>query len=112
MFLFLFYHHLNLLCSVINFFPKWAWGTYACTDSSQLLVYYFCGIGNIVVVVGMLLLFAWKRIGFWILLTACILASFASIAMESIPFQLIGLLICYLVLKLKRDGISCWDNLE
>lgn len=71
------------------------------------------GIGNVVFSV---LLFQWKKIGFWGFIVTSIAALIVNLSIglgigQSV-FGLVGIVVLYGVLQIKKDNVPAWDNLE
>jgi hypothetical protein len=71
------------------------------------------GIGNVLFSV---LLFQWKKVGFWGFIVTGIAALIVNISIglgvvQSV-FGLMGIIILYGVLQIKKDNVPAWDNLE
>ena len=73
------------------------------------------GILGIVDLILIVFLFYWKKWAFWALLGTSIITLIFNLNIGIGAVSLIGLLgiiIIYLLLQLKRDGIKGWNNLE
>jgi hypothetical protein len=71
------------------------------------------GVGN---VIFSILLFQWKRIGFWGFIITGILTSFINLkiglgTLQSL-FGLFGIVLLYGILKVKKQNVTGWENLE
>ncbi|MCX2681677.1 hypothetical protein OOZ15_17120 [Galbibacter sp. EGI 63066] len=76
------------------------------------LVFGILGIVDLILIV---FLFYWKKWAFWALLGTSIITLIINLSIGIGAVSLIGLLgiiIIYLLLQLKRDGIKGWNNLE
>jgi hypothetical protein len=72
--------------------------------------------------ISSILLFKWKKIGFWVL--ACMIPvisifsmlfahpNILTIIIIPVIFGGIPLCIFYAILQIKKDGVSCWKNLK
>lgn len=71
------------------------------------------GIGNVIFAV---LLFQWKKIGFWGFVVSGIAAFIINISIGLDIVQsllgLVGIAVLYGVFQIKKDNIPAWDNLE
>tara|TARA_R110002073_G_C9423385_1_gene576196 strand:+ start:1177 stop:1542 length:366 start_codon:yes stop_codon:yes gene_type:complete len=73
------------------------------------------GILGIVDLILIVFLFYWKKWAFWALIGTSIITLIInlSIGIGAISYVgLLGIIIIYLLLQLKKDGIKGWDNLE
>jgi hypothetical protein len=72
-----------------------------------------CGIANIIFTV---MLFQWKKLGFWGLVVSSVVVLIINliIGIEIIQLVpgLIGVVVLYGVLQIKKDGVTAWENLE
>lgn len=100
----------NVLCCLINFFPKEAWGSRFPDSAIPLSV--MSGIIGIITIIAIVMLLNWKKNGFWLLFFANIVGAILSMFMSVFPFGIIGFVILYLILQLKKKGKSCWEQLS
>ncbi|MDY7393851.1 hypothetical protein UMM65_01220 [Aureibaculum sp. 2210JD6-5] len=73
------------------------------------------GILGIIDMILIILLFYWKKWAFWGLLITSIITLIINLDLGYGAISLIGLLaiiIIYLLLQIKKDGIKGWENLE
>ncbi len=82
-------------------------------SNSMLILLAIIGIGN---VIFLILLFKWKKIGFWGFLITSIGSLIINLSIglgigQSL-FGLVGIAILYGVLQIKKDNIPAWENLE
>lgn len=82
-------------------------------SGSMLIVLALLGLANVIFAI---LLFMWKKIGFWGFLATSIVALIINLNLglgigQSI-LGLIGIAILYGILQIKQDNVSAWDNLE
>ena len=82
-------------------------------SSSMLILLAVLGIGNVIFAI---LLFKWKKIGFWGFVSNSIAASFINVSIGLNIGQsfigLIGIAVLYGVLQIKKDDLAAWKNLE
>lgn len=98
----------NLLMAIINFLPKEMWGQNYPDD--MVMYSYMCAVLNIITIIGAFTLLNWKRAGFYVILCSATINSIIGVALfHNIPTGLIGLVILWFVLKIKKNGISYWD---
>ena len=82
-------------------------------SDSMILVLGILGVGNIIFSI---LLFKWKKLGFW----GFLLTSIAALAINlniglgigQSLFGLVGLAVLYGVLQIKENNVKAWDLLE
>jgi len=74
---------------------------------------------NIVSIVSVVMLLQWKKIGFWIFLGCQVLAAvlnatmqISEIAILSAVGAVLGVAILWGILQIKKDGKSCWEQLN
>ena len=101
----------NMIGAVIAFFPKTMWGS---NYPDQYVAFSVAsGVFGLVTVFGAQLLLSWKKIGFVVILVSSIcnglIALFTS---GSFPVGIIGLVILWMILQLKKNGKSCWEQLK
>ncbi len=82
-------------------------------SSTMIFLLGIIGIGNTIFSV---LLFQWKKIGFWgfavtSIATLTINLSIGISVVQSV-FGLVGVAVLYGVLQIRKDNVSAWDNLE
>lgn len=99
---------------IASLFPKEMYGSDYVQNYSW--VYVLDAIVAGVKVFGAYLLLSWKKIGFLLIaITSVISSALASLMFGnniSIVSCAVGLLILFLVLNIKCNGISCWDNMD
>lgn len=79
-------------------------------------------IFNIINIIAIILIIKWRKIGFFIFLLVCIKTLIFSIMhqsyfgrgllMLSVASCVISPLILYIILQIKKEGISCWKQLK
>lgn len=88
--------------SSTNHIPSWAF-----------IVLGFMGLANVMFATALL---KWQRWGFWgfavTTLAAFVINLQIGISLIQAIFGLIGILVLYAILQIKRDGVSAWRNLE
>ena len=82
-------------------------------SDSMMILLAILGIGNVIFA---LLLFKWKKIGFWGFVATSIVTLFINLSIglgigQSL-FGLVGIVILYFVLQIKKDDVTTWNNLE
>ena len=82
-------------------------------SDSMLILLAILGIANVIFAI---LLFKWKKIGFWGFVATSIVALFINLSIglgiaQSL-FGLVGIVILYFVLQIKKDDVTTWNNLE
>ena len=82
-------------------------------SNSMLILLAVLGIANVVFSV---MLLNWKKIGFWGVILSSIVALVVNLSIgigiaQSIV-GLIGVVVLYGVLQIKKDNISAWENLD
>lgn len=101
----------NILGAVVAFFPKVMWGTNYPNEYVMLSV--FTGILYLINVIGVCLLLAWKKLGFTIIVISSTIAALTLLTrMGSVPVGLIGIVVLWFVLKIKKHGVSYWDAMK
>lgn len=101
----------NVLMAIISFFPKTMWGKNYPDDFviPSIVPGLFC----IINVIGAFILLYWKKMGFYLIaLSAVIGGIFSFITVKSLPVGLVGLALLWSILRIKRNGISCWDVMD
>lgn len=84
---------------------------------------YFMAVLSVVNVVGAILLLNWKKVGYWLFVgsaSAClaIMISFAifggvtTTVLSSMLGAVLGPVVIWAILQIKKDGVSCWKQLE
>lgn len=97
------------LLFLIELFPTQAWG--ANYPDDMITLSRLSAVMTFFIITGaVLLLFRLKR-GFYLITCCAIIGALTNILLGSFPFTLIGLLILWLVLHLKKNGIRYWDTL-
>jgi len=83
------------------------------TSPIMLILLGILGIGNVIFAV---LLFQWKKLGFWgFVLTsigALIINFYIGLPIGQSAFGLAGIAILYAILQIKKEDVSGWENLE
>ncbi len=109
---------------------------YATEEKAQLFFYvehgkvdyytcavYFMVILSVVHVVGAILLLNWKKVGYWLFVgsaSAClaIMIPFAvfggvtTTVLSSMLGAVLAPVVLWAILQIKKDGVSCWKQLE
>ena len=81
------------------------------------------GGASLFVAIGAIVLLNWKKAGFWMIVLASLLSDGLLLWLESnyriafdselmIISSIVGLLILFLVLRIKKNGLSCWSQLK
>jgi len=82
-------------------------------SSSMLILLALLGVGNVIFAI---LLFKWKKIGFWGIVLTNLIGVFVNLNVGlSIGQSLVGLLglgILFGVLQIKKEDVSAWGNLD
>lgn len=82
---------------------------------SSILLITLSALGAINVICS-ILLFQWKKIGFWSLVVTSIIALIINLSIDTSVTQsllgFMGLVILYGLLQIKKNGVSAWENLE
>lgn len=101
----------NLLMAIISFFPKFMWGS---SFPDAYVVYSIVdGLFGLINVVGAAFLLSWKKLGFAILFVSGICGGlFGLITVGSMPVGLVGLVILWLVLQKKKNGVPYWACMD
>lgn len=101
----------NILGALVNFFPKFMWGTNY--PDEYVMVSVLVGVLGLLNVVGVFLLLMWKKVGFAIIAVSSTIAALMGLAtMGTPPLGLIGLAILWFVLKIEKHGVSYWDAMK
>lgn len=81
------------------------------SDDAFLLIVY--GSLSFINIIGLILLFLWQRIGFIIIVVTTVFGSiFIYLTTQTLPANLISLIILWFVLNFPKDGITYWDAME
>lgn len=101
----------NILMAIISFFPITMWGrNYPDDYVIPSIVSGFFGIIN---VIGAVMLLSWRKIGFTIIvLSALVGGVFSFITVKSLPVGLVGVVILWFILNLKKGGVPYWDAMK
>lgn len=101
----------NMLMAIISFFPKTMWGSNY--PDAYVIFSIISGLFSIVNVVGAFMLLAWKKMGFTIIALSAISGGlFAFFTIGTLPTGIVGLIILWLVLNIKKNGVSYWNGLD
>ena len=101
----------NFFAAVINLLPKQMWGKNF--PDSWVGFSVFVGILCIVNIVGVALLLSWKKSGFWIVFASSLTGNFISaVVMHSFPYGIVGLIVLWGILQIKKNGVSYWSALQ
>ena len=95
--------------SLINFFPKQAWGSNYPDDAIPLSI--VCGVVGVINIIAIIMLLNWRKSGFLLLTISSIIGGFLAILTSSFPVGLMGIVVWYFILQIKKDGKSCWVKL-
>lgn len=103
---------LSLAYFATIFTQKGLWSAY---DPMSSRIYGF--VASAVLVIGYLALIKWKKIGFYILIImgvfSLIMNLFAGGQVSfSTFFPIVSMLVLYAVLQIKKNGKSCWEQLD
>lgn len=103
---------LSLAYLATIFTKKSLWLAY---DPMSSRIYGF--VASAVLVIGYLELIKWKKIGFYTLITMGIFSLMMNMFAEGLVafstfFPIVLMLVLYAVLQLKKNGKSCWEQLD
>ena len=73
------------------------------------------GCLSVIDIVAVAMMLAWKKIGFFLYCVIGIVSCIITLQMGNIQFAIygfVGIIVYYLVLQIKKDGKSCWENME
>lgn len=101
----------NIISSIIDFFPKTMWGR---NYPDDLVVYsVILGCFGVINIIGVVLLLSWKKIGFTIFAVSTTIGSIlSSLVMSTIPFGVVGIVVLWFILTIKKNGISYWEAMD
>lgn len=105
----------NSITALVYFFKtNWIISTVGGNASRQLI--FLLGIVAIANVAFALLLFRWKRVGFFGFILSSLLALGVNLAIGYSIGQclagLIGIILLYAILQIKQGGFKAWEHLE
>lgn len=100
----------NLLGSIMNFLPKQMWGNNYPDDMIPLS--YLCGVLNLIMIGGAFMLLNWNKKGFWVIGITAIVSGIITMIIGNVPVGLIGFFVLWLVLQIKKNGISYWNAMD
>ena len=101
----------NIIMAIIEFFPKEMWGSNY--PDEYVVPSIISGFFSIINVVGAFVLLSWKREGYYIIAVSVVLGScIAMIMTGALPIGIVGLMILWAVLQIKKNGVSYWKILE
>ena len=100
----------NVLVSLINFFPKQAWGSNYPDAAIPLSI--ISGIFGIINIIAIIMLLNWRKSGFLLLTISSIIGGLLAMLTSSFPVGLLGIVVWYFILQIKKDGKSCWEQLS
>lgn len=101
----------NVIAAIIDLFPKTMWGSRYPDD--YVIPSIILGVLSIISVVGACLLLNQKKAGFTLIALSAIVGGLIGIiAMGSIPYSIVGLVILWLILKIKKNDVPYWDTLD
>lgn len=82
-------------------------------SSFMVALLFFLGLGNVLFAV---MLLKWKKLGFWGFIFTSICAVIINLnlglGIQQSLFGLMGIVILYAVLQIKKDDVAAWENLE
>lgn len=81
---------------------------------NRLVVYsVILGCFGVINIIGVVLLLSWKKIGFTILAVSITIGSIlSSLVMSTIPFGVVGIVVLWFILTIKKNGISYWEAMD
>lgn len=103
----------GIITSVTSFFPKEFWGSRFPDAAVPMSI--VTGFLSIVDIVAIALMFAWRKIGFFLYCVIGIVSCIITLQMGNIQFAIygfVGIIVYYLILQIKKDGKSCWENMK
>jgi len=101
----------NILMAFMNFNPKAMWGR---NYPDELIPHsIIAGLFCLLNVFGAIMLLFHRKIGFTtIALSAIIGGIFTFVTIRSLPVGIVGIVVLWYVLKIKKNGIPYWDSLK
>lgn len=101
----------NVLAGIIQIFPKEMFGRAFSDAYGGISI--FSGVMCFINVLGAVLLLNWRKLGFYIFIIVSVIGSFAVlITMSQFPHGLVGVVILWFVLQIRKDGISYWKAMK
>lgn len=100
----------NVLVSLINFFPKQAWGSNYPDAAIPLSI--VSGVFGVINIIAIIMLLNWRKSGFLLLIISSIIGGLLAMLTSSFPVELLGIVVWYFILQIKKDGKSCWEQLS
>lgn len=100
----------NILACLVDFFPKQAWGSNYPDSAIPLSI--LNGVLGIVNIIAFVMLLNWRKKGILLLAISGTAGMFLGMMTSNFPWSILGLLVCFLILRLERDGKSCWEQLS
>lgn len=103
----------GIITSIISFFPKEFWGSRFPDAAVPMSI--VAGCLSVIDIVAIAMMLAWKKIGFFLYCVIGIVCCIITLQMGNIQFAIygfVGIIVYYLVLQIKKDGKSCWENME
>lgn len=101
----------NILMAIISFFPKTMWGRNYPDDFVVPSI--ISGVFCIINVIGTFMLLSWKKKGFTVIALSAIMGGlFSFVTVKSLPIGIVGLVILWLVLNIKKNGIPYWNAMD
>lgn len=100
----------NVLVSLIDFFPKQAWGSDYPDAAIPLSI--VSGVFGIINITAIIMLLNWRKRGFLLLAISNIIGGFSAMLTSSFPVGLLGIVVWYFTLQIRKNGKSCWEQLS
>ena len=101
----------NILMAIISFFPKTMWGRNY--PDEFVVPSIISGVFCIINVIGTFMLLSWKKNGFTVIAVSAIMGGlFSFVTVKSLPIGIVGLVILWLILNIKKNGIPYWNVME
>lgn len=105
---------INSLVAIMYLFAKGLIASNLATYSTTMIM--LLGVVSVANVVFAVMLWQWKKIGFWGFVVSSIVALILNLIIglgigQSL-FGLVGIAVLYGVLQIKKDNVSAWDYLE
>lgn len=61
---------------------------------------------------AIVMLLNWRKSGFLLLTISSIIGGLLAMLTSSFPIGLLGIVVWYFILQIKKDGKSCWEQLS
>ena len=101
----------NMLAAVTSFFPKRMWGRDF--PDQLVIISVISGVLCLVSAFGAQMLLNWKKRGFMVIVvSAACNALIALVSTGSFPVGIVGVVLLWMILQLKKDGKSCWEQMR